>query len=301
MVAVNDTLTDPSVTLDDLLELLDLERIDTPGAGVTWRGQPQAHPETRLFGGLLLAQALVAAGRTVTTDQRVVSLQADFVGGVPTDRPLHWHVDLIADARSLSTRRATLVADDGSELFSATTRWASTRDDLPSWSSISPAEVAGPKSLRDLADRYGADPRIPTWWRMRRPVHFRHVEPPPYLSPEPRADRQSAHLRSTEPLPADPVLRAAVAAYVTDMSLLEPAFRALGAARHAPGSRILSLTHALTFHHDPDLSTWHQFDCRVAMVANGRAHGVGELFDEQGRHVLTATQLGLVKTGRAQV
>jgi acyl-CoA thioesterase-2 len=155
--------------------------------------------------------------------------------------------------------------------------------------------VAGPAGLADLEDRFRDDPAIPPWWRVARPVRFRHVEPPPYVAPEAVADRQSVHVRSAGPLPDDPVVRAAVAAYVTDMSLLEPAFRALGAARHAPGSRILSLTHSLTFHREPDLSTWHQFDCRVGAVAHGRALGSGELFDDRGRHVLTAGQLGLVK------
>lgn len=300
MDAVDDTLTDPvtapAVTLQDLLGLLDLERLGSTDRTVTWRGQPQAHPEDRMFGGLLLAQALVAAGRTAPTTQRAISLQADFLEGAPTDRPMTWRVDLVTDANSLSTRRSTLVADDGAELFTATTRWATTREDLPSFSSVAPADVPGPEALAELAERYPDDPRIPSWWRIRRPVHFRHVEPPPYVAPEPTTDRQTAHVRSTDPLPEDPVLRAGVAAYVTDMSLLEPAFRALGAARHAPGSRILSLTHGLTFHREPDLSTWHQFDSRVGAVAHGRAYGVGELFDDRGRHVLTATQLGLVKT-----
>lgn len=301
MMSVDDTISDsvtPAVSLADLLGLLDLERLDETGGTVTMRGRPQQIPEDRVFGGLLLAQALVAAGRTVPEHQHVVSLQADFVSGVPTDGPLRWRVDPLADAESLSARRSTLLADDGAELFSATMRWATVRADLPSWSSVSPAEVVGPESLPDLEDRHPGDARVPAWWRIPRPVQFRHVEPPPYVAPEAPTDRQSVHIRSTDPLPADPVVRAAVAAYVSDMSLLEPAYRALGATRHAPGARILSLTHSLTFHRDPDLSTWHQFDSRVGVVAHGRAYGAGELFDDQGRHVLTATQLGLVRTGQ---
>ncbi|QIX28556.1 hypothetical protein ncot_02320 [Nocardioides sp. JQ2195] len=294
------SVTADAVTLADLLEVLDLERLDAvadaDGGPRRWRGQPQAHPDDRTFGGLLLAQGLVAAGRTAATDQRIVSLQADFIGAVPADRPMHWRVDLLSDARSLSTRRSTLLADDGSELFTATTRWATTREDLPSWSSAAPASVPGPETLQDLADRHRDDPRIPAWWRIERPVHFRHVEPPPYLTPSSVTDRQTVHVRATSDLPLDPVIRAAVAAYVTDMSLLEPAYRALGAVRHKPGSRILSLTHGITFHREPDLSTWHQFDTYVGIIAHGRAHGDGELFDSEGRHVLSTTQLGLVKT-----
>lgn len=283
------------MTLSDLLGLLDLQRVESSGRTVTWRGDPQPHPEDRVFGGLLLAHALVAAGRSAPADQRAVSLQADFVRGVPTEEPMRWRVDMIADGDTLSTRRSTLVGRDGSELFSATTRWATPREDLPSHSPAVPAKTPPPETLEDLETRFGRDSRIPAWWRMPRPVRFRHVEPPPYVSPEPSANQQSVHISTAGPLPDDPVVRAAVAAYVTDMSLLEPAFRALGAARHAPGSRILSLTHTLTFHRQPDLSTWHQFDCRVEAIAGGRALGTGELFDPDGRHVLSAGQLGFVK------
>lgn len=292
--------TRAAVTLDELLELLDMTCADDPSARVShWVGKPQEHPADRIFGGLLLAQALVAAGRVVQADQRVVSLQADFVGGVPTDRPLHWEVTVVSDAPSLATRRSRLLDEAGEELFGAVTRWATVRADLPSYSAARPWPAPDPETLPDLADRFGSDERIPPWWRLERPVHFRHAVAPPYVAAAEPGDRQTTFLRSTGPLPDDPVVQAAMVAYVTDMSVLEPSFLALGSARHVPGARILSLTHALTFHAASDLTDWHQFDCRVASIAHGRAHGVGDLFDATGRHVATASQVGLVKTPAA--
>ncbi len=289
-----------AVTLDDLLELLDLEILD-PGVdrniGTTrWRGGAQAHPADRVFGGLLLAQSLVAAGRTVDAAQQVVSLQADFIAGVPTDRPLTWEVEPLSNAAALSTRRSTLRDRDGAIAFTATTRWSTTRGDLPSHASREPRASPPPDALPTLMDRFAGDARVPAWWRIERPVEFRHVEPPPYVeSTGPGGDAQTAWIRATGPVPADPVVVAALAAYASDMSILEPAFRALGAARHAAGSRILSLTHAMTFHAAVDLSQWHQFDARIDAMVHGRCLGVGEMFDGQGRHLISATQLGLVK------
>ncbi|MER7606216.1 acyl-CoA thioesterase domain-containing protein [Nocardioides sp. NPDC127503] len=172
--------THAAVTLDELLDLLDLSRVDESTSRVShWIGQPQQHPAGRLFGGLLLAQALVAAGRGVGADQRIISLQADFVGGVPTDRPLHWEVTVVSDAPSLATRRSRLLDDAGEELFGAVTRWATVRADLPSHSSLRPRPAPDPETLPDLADRFGSDERIPPWWRLHRPVHFRHAVAPP--------------------------------------------------------------------------------------------------------------------------
>ena len=282
----------PRVSLADLLALLDLR----PLARDVWKAEAQQHPQDRVFGGLLLAQAVVAAGRTVDPAQRLVSLQADFVEAAPTDRPLQWSVDRVSDAASLSTRRSRLVGEAGQELFSAVTRWASVRGDLPSYSTASPADAPPPDALPGLVDRFGDDPRIPTWWRIERPVHVRHAVEPPYVAGAEPGDRQTIFFRATALLPEDRIVREALLAYVTDMSILEPAFLALGSARHLPGARILSLTHSLTFHADSNLEEWHQVDCRVSAIAQGRAHGVAEVFDASGRHVATVGQLGLVKT-----
>lgn len=287
------------VSLEEVLALLELRPLDPSGAHLTrWRGGAQRSPADRLFGGLLLAQAIVAAGHTTAGDQRVLSVQADFVRGVPTDRDLVWEVERVSDAVSMSTRRSTLRDERGRELFTATTRWATTRTDLPSHGSLVPRPVEGPKGLLDLSERFGRDERIPEWWREARPVHFRPTSTPPFLAEHVEAEHapgQSVWIRATSPLPDDHLVRAALAAYVSDMSIVEDAFRVLGSARHEPGGRILSLTHTLTYHRQPDLSQWHQFDARVDAVSHGSALGTGEIFDLEGAHLVSATQVALVR------
>ncbi|MBE3001711.1 thioesterase family protein [Nocardiopsis sp. HNM0947] len=288
------------VSLEEVLALLELRPLEPSGAHLTrWRGQAQRTPADRLFGGLLLAQAIVAAGHTAADDQRVLSVQADFVRGVPTDRDLVWEVERVSDAVSMSTRRSTLRDGRGRELFTATTRWATVREDLPSYGALTPRRVAGPEDLPELSERFAGDERIPAWWSEPRPVHFRPASTPPYLAehveeaPEPG---QTVWIRATSPLPDDHLVRAALVAYASDMSIIEDAFRVLGSARHEPGGRILSLTHSLTFHHQPDLSRWHQFDARVGSVSHGKALGTGEIFDDRGAHVVSASQIALVRT-----
>lgn len=285
-----------AVTLTDLLELLALEAGPTDATGTYFVGRPQSHPEDRVFGGLQLAQAVAAAGRTVPESHRPLSLQADFLAGVPTRESLKWRVERLSDTRSLCARRTSLVSDDGSELFTAVSRWGTARGDMPVHHPARPLPAPAPEQLPDLADRFGEDQRVPPWWRMERPVTFRHTTPPPYLEVvEPRQDHQTAWVRTTAALPDDQVAKAALVAYISDMSILEGAFRALGSRRHAEGSRILSLTHTLTWHRHSDLSDWHQFDSRIQAVSHGRALGTGEIFDRDGRHVVSASQLGLVR------
>ena len=67
-------------------------------------------------------------------------------------------------------------------------------------------------------------------------------------------DTQTVWMRARGDVPADHTLQAALLAYVTDMSILESAFRALGVIRHGKGSWLLSLSHSLSFHLSADLS-----------------------------------------------
>ena len=53
--------------------------------------------------------------------------------------------------------------------------------------------------------------------------------------------------------------------------------------------------HTLAWHGHPDLSQWHQFDSDVRAVAHGRTLGEGRFFAPDGSHVVTASQVGLVR------
>lgn len=293
----------PSISLEDLFVLLRLEPLDqAAGAGSPglrrFGARVQEEPTDRVFGGLLLAQALVAAGRSLEVPQLPMSMQAEFLAGVPLAAEFLWEVEPLALGRGMSTLRSSIRLGDGPVLFTATTRWGTVRDDLPSHTVQQPRRVAGPDALPELHDRFRGHTGIPTWWRMSRPVDFRHVEAPAYDEPvHPAQVEQSAWVRARGDLPDDPVVRAALVAYASDMSLVEPVFRARGSARHRPGSRILSLSHTMVLHEVPDLSAWHQFDARVHGMAHGRALGLGELFDAGGRHVASVSQLAAVKLG----
>ncbi|NIQ52497.1 MAG: acyl-CoA thioesterase II, partial [Gammaproteobacteria bacterium] len=80
-------------SLDDLVDLLDLERIDAD----LFRGR---QPETvlqRVFGGQVAGQALVAATRTVPPERAAHSLHAYFLlPGDPTV-PIVYDVDHLRD------------------------------------------------------------------------------------------------------------------------------------------------------------------------------------------------------------
>ena len=285
--------------MSELLQMLDLTQTitDVPNA-TAWIGTPQTIPNDRVYGGLQLAQAIVAAGKTVPEDQQILTLQADFVGGVPTDRPLTWIVEKVAMTPKSSAVRSSIVTEEGAQLFTALTRWGQVRTDLPSHKPTPPlTTIASHGQFPSLHERFEDDERVPLWWRMSRPVNAHPLSTPPFVAPVEQGATQSALLQAAGDVPNDPVIHAALVGYATDMSILEPAFRATGAVRHAPDSRILTMTHSLTFHQVPDWRTALHFDTKLVSLSHGRALGSGELFDLEGEHLVSASQVGFVKLG----
>ncbi|WP_201464981.1 acyl-CoA thioesterase [Janibacter melonis] len=269
---------------------------DDPAGGWRLRGRDQPHPADRVFGGLQLAQAVSCAAATAPEAHVPIGLQADFLAGVPVTGESSWRVDDLGTSPGTSARRADLL-DDGRSAFTCVVRLGRVREDLPGYSEVRPRECPPPDDLVGLPERYGEDERVPPWWSRPRPVDFRHVETPAYTAPvSPAVTELTMWWRTPDPMD-DPVLVASCLAYVADMSVLEPAFRRLGSARHLAGSRILSMSHSMVFHALPRLDGWMQMDCRVEVMSHGRALGVAEIFTAGGEHVATVSQLGLIKTG----
>src|SRR5947208_500933 len=103
--------------LDDLVDILDLERLEVN----LFRGVSLEEGRTRLFRGQVLAQALVAAGRTVDSVLPGHSPHPDWlraVGTLPDDPMLHAAIVAYAsDFMLLSTATLPHASDWGHERF----------------------------------------------------------------------------------------------------------------------------------------------------------------------------------------
>lgn len=121
------------------------------------------------------------------------------------------------------------------------------------------------------------------------------LKTPPFVETVPPETVQTQWLRVVGPLPESPVLRAALLAYGTDMSLMEPVFRARSVQRHAPGSRILSVSHSVLFHALDEMADLLQSDAALEALAHGRGMCTGRLFNEAGVLVASTSQLGFTK------
>src|SRR5450756_3092506 len=84
------TATDSAAALERALAVFDVVQVDT----TTFTAVSLDHPGGRIFGGQVLAQALIAVGRTVAPERRPHSLHAYFLRAGTTDEPVTYEVEV---------------------------------------------------------------------------------------------------------------------------------------------------------------------------------------------------------------
>src|SRR6059058_5135819 len=152
------TATMPVMT-PGLAEILDLEQLEV----LVFRGRSRRGRGTRVFGGEVAGQALVAAGRTVPADRRVHSLHAYFLRPGDPGAPILYTVDAIRDGRSFTTRRVVAV-QHGEAIFNLSASFTVAADGFahqrPAVAAPDPEGL--PTAAQSLA---GADERSTAWLR----------------------------------------------------------------------------------------------------------------------------------------
>ena len=91
---------------------------------------------------------------------------------------------------------------------------------------------------------------IRRYWERDRPIEMKPVMLKHYTSREKLEPRQNIWIRTTGPVPDDRAIRAAVLAYLSDMTLLDTSTFAHGRAIFDPDIQAASLDHAMWFHRD---------------------------------------------------
>jgi acyl-CoA thioesterase-2 len=250
-----------------LLTILDLERIEEN----IFRGRSPQVGWQRVFGGLVVAQALVAAARTVE-GRAPHSLHGYFL--LPGDPavPIIYEVDRIRDGKSFTTRRCNAI-QHGRAIFSLSASFQIEEPGLEH--AVSMPKVPLPESLpteTEMLRRFGAamPEAIRRWFAQDRPIEVRPVDLPRYFRHEAGTLEQQVWLRAG-PLPGDPAIHRAVLAYLSDMTLLDAALGAHGHSVFDTGLQVASLDHALWFHRPFRADNWPLSTRKTAQTLAARA------------------------------
>lgn len=276
--------------LDQLVRLLDLERIEDD----IYRGVSPEHRSTRVFGGQVAGQALVAAGRTVPDDRHVHSLHAYFIRAGDPRVPIVYVVDRVRDGRSFATRRVTAV-QHGKAIFTLSASFQLAQSGIEHTTGM--PDVPGPEELAPFSARVaGYEERIGPVASAPRPIDVRYVNDPPWVARESdeRAARNQVWMRADGVLPDDPLLQVCVLAYASDMTLLDSVLSAHGVAWGLDRVRGASLDHAMWFHRPFRADEWVLYDCESPTASGSRGLATGRFFARSGELLATVVQEGLL-------
>ena len=278
--------------LDLLLRLLDLERLELN----LFRGHNRDIGSGRVFGGQVLAQALVAAGRTVEGRQ-AHSLHGYFMLAGDVETPIVYQVDRIRDGRSFTTRRV-LALQDGREIFSMLCSFHVEEQGI---SHGAPApQVPPPEELpRELDLVRAMAHRIPEHLRavyvQDRPIDFRPVVPVDPFAPQVRPPLKHTWFRAEGTMPDEPILHQAVLAYASDYGLLGTALLPHGLSFLMRRVQAASLDHAVWFHRPFRVDEWLLYAMDAPAAAGARGFARGSIFTRGGETVASTAQEGLLR------
>jgi acyl-CoA thioesterase-2 len=266
-----------------LLSILDLKQVE---AGC-FEGGCANHGGAHLFGGQVLAQALVASQRC-SRGHPANSCHAYFLKRGDPTRPIRFRVEQRRESRAFETYQV-VASQDGTPILEML---ASHHMPEPGPEHQIPMdEVGAPEGesyeetlLRLMAPQGHAMAEL----ELELPVEIRTMGGIGLFSRDVRPPSARCWLRFRSRLPDDVALHQACFAYASDYAIMAPALDPHPVT--TMDMQTASLDHAIWFHRPFRADEWMLFELDSPAAFGGRAVGRGLLYDAGGHLVASCTQ-----------
>ncbi len=283
-----------SKALDELLSYLELSETRKD----LFLGKTPLETRQRVFGGLVAAQALLSAGRTVDSSRSVHSLHAYFLVGGHPGADINYEVERVRDGGSFTTRRV-VAKQNNVTIFVMTSSFQKFEEGFEH-SSEFPKDVVDPESLPTWQERLSGvldlvDEETAKWLVTDRPIDTRSATSPAWVDGTVQEPRQDVWFKTDGRLGDDPVLHSCIIAYASDLTLLDTAVLPYGEDVTQNKFMMASLDHAMWFHQNVRADDWLLYHQSSPHASNSRALAYGEIFTRDKKHVATVMQEGLVR------
>lgn len=278
---------------EDLIATLALEPIELN----LFRGVSPNEGFPRIFGGLVIAQALLAAYETVE-DRVCHSLHAYFIRPGDVNIPVLYEVDRSRDGGTFTTRRVIAI-QNGKQIFNLAASFQVAEDGLEHQSAMPehPDPEAVKTELDQLLAKFGdkLPEKMKAQMNRPRPIDLRWPDPQDMFKPIPKPPRKQVWMRAKAPIGPEVKLQQACLAYASDMAFMETALRVHGLTWQTRGLQSASLDHAMWFHRPVDFNDWLLFDQDCPSTSQGRGFIRGEMYTQDGRLAASVAQECLMR------
>ena len=270
-----------------------------------FEGKSHDYVGARIFGGQVLAQAIMAAAHTLDEDKPCHSLHGYFLRGGDIDQPVIYQVRRLRDGRSLSARQVTAIQYKQARgkppveqvIFSMITSFSSIeegleyQEDMPVYPP--PEDLPTEQALKE--SYVGKVPEaLKARFMRHRHIEIKPVKPRDPIHPEPMKPKQANWLRIPE-LGKQPVaIQQALLAFSSDYYLVGTGLMSHGISFMTSGLQAASIDHSMHFHRPFDLNNWLLYDMWSDTTSNAMGLNHGQFWQE-GKLVATVQQEGLMR------
>lgn len=279
--------------LPQLLETLNLKN----KGGNLFEGKNLDIGSPQIYGGHVLAQAVVAASRTVSGDKYINSLHSYFLHPGNNLLDIEYEVEEIKTGKSFDVRR--VVAKQNSKMIFLSAISFHINEESVEHQSLMP-NVTRPEKLAsfsdifaDFAEKFNIKPR--GIFSPASPIIFHPVEHYNPFNPGIRPARNHTWFKVNGELDQDEKLHTALLTYASDFNLLITALMPHGMSLFTTPMRIASLDHAMWFHRPIDMNDWLLYSVESPNMSAARGYCQGKIFSSSGNLLVSVSQEGLIR------
>lgn len=269
-------------TFQEVLDFIEPEQV-----GRYWFSGQSITPQSRIFGGQVLAQCLMAANKTVPEAMTAHSMHAYFLRAGDSTAPIEFEVDPIRDGRSFATRRV-VARQHTQAIFNTSISYQVHEDGM-----------RHTDRMPDVGARaFKHEPELTSEGKLRYPLLERYgVE---RMRAEDTAGSamkvgQNNWYRGKGTLVNDPRVHQAALVLISDFSLLSTALRAHKEIDWWRDFMFASLDHSIWFHEPADLNKAVLYHCDSPWSGNARGFNRGQFWSSDGVLLASTTQEGLMR------
>lgn len=291
------TANDSPPLVAQLLETLSL----TPHADEVFEGQSHDYVGSRIFGGQVLGQSLMAASHTVVADKFCHSLHGYFLQGGDIKRPVYYQVERIREGRSLVSRRVTARQYDDNQqasiIFSMMASFAPDevgldyQQRMPEYTP--PEDLLNEQQLKDQV--VGKIPEaLQARFMRQRHVQIKPVQPRDPIHPAAMTPRQANWLRIPELNVQSRTVQQALLAFSSDFYLIGTGLMSHGVSFMTQGLQVASIDHSMHFHRPFDMNDWLLYEMCSDTTSSAKGLNHGQIW-QNGNLVASVQQEGLMR------